>query len=67
MLSKQVGVAVGMFEIEPSVVTVVAIVSVIVEDADKVVSTSSVPVVVRTVVPADEVDTVVPSEVIAVL
>lgn len=67
MLSKHEVEAVGRFEMNVSVVIVVAIVPVTVEDAAKVVSTNSVPVVVRTVVPADEVDTTIPSDVMVVL
>ncbi len=62
MLSKLVGLAVGRLEMQwTSVVRVVATVSVIVEEAIEVVSTSTVPVVFQTVVPATEVAIVEPS------
>jgi hypothetical protein len=67
MLNKQVEVAVGRLLIEPSsVVRVVATVPITVEDAARVVSTSTVPVVFTTVVPATEVATTDPSAVIVV-
>src|ERR1700749_2405533 len=67
MLSKQVGVAVGRFAIElRSVVRVVVTVPVTVKDADKVVWTTTVPVVFKTVVPAIEVAMTDPLEVIVV-
>lgn len=52
---------------EPPVVNVATTVPVAVETPDKVVSTTAVPVVVRTVVPADDVATIVPLEVMVVL
>ena len=57
----------GKITAATSVVKVVVIVPVTVADATKVVSTRSVPMVVITVVPTDDVGLMVPSEVIVVL
>lgn len=67
MGNRQVDVAVGSTGAVMSVVSVIASVPVIVEDAEIMVSTMAVPDVVITVVPTVEVEITVPSEVTVVL
>ena len=67
MGNRHVEVAVGSTDAVTSVVNVIASVSVIVEDAEIMVSIMAVPDVVITVVPTVEVETRLPSEVTVVL
>lgn len=67
MGNRQVDVAVGSTGAVTSVVSVIASVPVIVEDAEIMVSTMAVPDVVITVVPTVEVEMTLPSEVTVVL